>query len=104
MFPPVDERLFRARVAAPEDEYEVFALFAENADHVVGEPCPAAVLVRVGAVRPHGQRGVQEENALLCPFGQIARFWNGAAHVRFEFFEDIDKRRGRFHALFDRKA
>ena len=100
----VDERLFRARVPAPEDKHDVLFFIAYQLDDAVGEPRPAAVLVRVGAVRAHGQRGVEEQNALLCPLGQVARFGDFAPDVVAQFLKDVDERRGRLNALLHRKA
>ena len=100
----VDERLFRAGVGAPKDEHDVLPPLADDADDVVGKPRPAAVFVRIGLVRAHGQGRVQQQHALFGPLGKIARAWQGAAQLVVQFFEDIYERRGHGHALLHRKA
>ena len=104
MFVPVDERLFRARVPAPEDENDVFAPVADELYNAVGEPRPAAILVRVGAVRPHGECRIQKEHALLCPFRQIPAARDGTADVGVQFLEDIDERGRRLRSFAHGKA
>ena len=55
----VDERAFFLRVAAPEDEDEVFALFGQAADDGVGKGFPAQCGVGVGLAGADSEDGVE---------------------------------------------
>ena len=46
-------------VVAPEDEYEVFAIFGEAADHGIGELLPSLALMRSGFARLYRECGVE---------------------------------------------
>ena len=58
--------------------------------------------MRLRLAAAHGEHGVKQQNALLRPAREraSARFF---ARVRFDFFEDIDERRRKLHALTHRK-
>ena len=61
----VDELCFGPRVGAPQHEDEMLALSGQQADGSVCEHFPSLALVRGGLTLANGQRGVQQEHALL---------------------------------------
>ena len=72
MLRAVDMRAFFLRVRAPEHKDDMLACFVHDADDRVGENLPAAFLVRTCLSRLHRQRGIEQQNPLLRPAGQIA--------------------------------
>ena len=86
----VDKRAFFLRVAAPEDEDEVFALFGQAADDGVGKGFPAQCGVGVGLAGTDGEDGVEQEDALFCPVLQAAVVRDAeTGDVVGKFFVDV---------------
>ena len=88
----VDLDAFFLGVFPPEEENEVFLVAREVLDDGVGEGFPAAMLVRPGRIGADGERGIQEEDALLCPVLQVARGRDAEAEVVADFFVDVLER------------
>lgn len=100
----VDEGAFPLGVCSPEDEYQVFFLLGQHSDGSVGKGLPAVILVRSGLMGAYGQRSVQQEDALLCPAGQVAAGGHVGADVTFDFLENVDQRGRKGYAVVHRKA
>ncbi len=62
-------------------------------DNVVGERAPAQFGVRVRGMLAHGERSVEEQDALLCQGVRVSRGGNGAAQIGFEFLIDVAQAR-----------
>lgn len=72
VFMSVDKRAFALRIAAPEHEDEVLPPGVERLDSGIGQFFPTFVLMAPGAMRFHGQGGVEEKNTLLRPRTEVA--------------------------------
>lgn len=69
----VDLRDALARRFAPGQEHDApRARLGHGVDHLLREPLPSFARVAVGRVRAHGQAGVEEEDATICPRGEKA--------------------------------
>ena len=84
-----DERLFRAGIAAPEQENHRLFARIQLADDRIGKDRPAEVLVAVRLRLPHGQGGVEEQHAALRPRHQTAVRRCGHAHIGLQLLKDI---------------
>ena len=104
MLAAIDERCLALSITAPEDEHEVLALVAQRLDHSIGECLPPSLLMRTCLVCSHGECGIEEEYALLCPACEIAcgRYW--FAKIVVYLYEDVAQRRWEWHAVIDREA
>ena len=100
----VDDGTLLLRIGSPEDEYEVVALLAEDADDSIGEHLPAAALMRTRIVGLHGERGVEEQHALVGPTGEVAVGRQGLAEVGLNLLEDVDQRGRHRHTRSHREA
>ena len=100
----VYHRAFLLRVAAPKQENEVFALRRQPCDDRVGEGLPALSLVGTRLVGADGERGVEEQNALLRPAAQTAALGRAAAGVGLYFLKDVLQRGRQLHSVFYREA
>ena len=100
----VDEGSFLLRVSSPKDEHQVFAFFSQRADGRVGELLPALPLVRTGLVGAYREGGVEQQDALPGPSGQVAARRHGLAQVVMYFLENVDQRRGEGDAVVDGEA
>lgn len=60
--------------------------------------------MRTRLMRPHSQRGIEQQYALLSPAGQIARSRNVGSYVILDFLEDIHQRRRKRNTVVHRKA
>ena len=74
---------------APEHIYDGAVLSVDGGDHGVGELLPALSLMRIGLVGPHGEHGVQKQDALIRPFFQITVVGNRTAKVVVKLLIDI---------------
>ena len=63
---------FGCEGTSPQDKHDRVALLVDLADHRIGEPFPAFPTVRMSRVGPHRKNGVQQQNALPSPGGQMA--------------------------------
>ncbi len=68
----VDDRALALGVGTPEHEDEVFAARGKRLHDGVREGFPAVSLVAAGVSGLHGERGVQEEDALVGPGREVA--------------------------------
>lgn len=63
------------------------------------------VLVRACLVCTHGERGVEQQNPLVCPACEVALCGRyGSAKVAIDLFDDIHQRWGHFYALWHRET
>lgn len=65
---------------------------------------PAAPLVTSGSMFAHGQRGVEQQHALLCPAYKASALRHRRAQVVLNLFEYVDKRWRKRHAVAHREA
>src|SRR5712691_3931236 len=89
VFPGVDKRALFLRVAPPEDEHQALALAVEHVDDGVGELLPALVLMAPGFPGFHGERCVEQEDALLRPASKMAVIRRLYPQIIFQLDEDI---------------
>ena len=101
VFARVDERFFAAGIPAPEQKDEVFLVLAQKGDDGVGKPAPAAVCVRICLMRAHRERRVHQQDALFCPFREIARLHDGTAQIVVQFLHHVFQRRGLRNAVMN---
>ena len=86
----VDEGDFGLGLGAPKEEDDVRATFGDEADEGVGEGFPAFAGVREGGVGVDGEDGVEQEDALLGPGGEVAAVdVGGAAEVGLNLGENV---------------
>lgn len=95
-----DARFFGLRVASPKDEGDGVCFLVDEVDDGIGECFPAFIFVGIGLGMAHGQDGVEQEDALFCPCGEIAVVRGADAKVGVEFFVDVDEGWGRRRGAF----
>lgn len=100
----VDYLAFLLCIAAPEYEYEVFALGRELAYDGIGKCLPPVAGMRGGLMLAHGEGGVEQQHALLGPAAQTACGGHGTAGVGLNLLEYVDQRRRHAHTVFDRET
>ena len=100
----VDESAFFLCVAAPKDKDQPVPLRGEAANYGIGKLFPAVPLVRPGLMSAYGERGVEQQHALLRPAAQAAGGGHGAAQVVGYFLKNVLQRRGKSHAVGHREA
>ena len=100
----INQRLFAACVSAPKNKYNVFFMLGNQPNYAVGEPSPAAFGMGVGLVCANAERGIHEQNALVCPFRKVAVFRRWTTDIRFQLLEDIFQRGGIWNAVLYGKA
>ena len=91
-------------VTAPEHEDKVITLFVEGRNGSIGEFLPTFVLMASGAVRLYGKGGVEQQDTLFRPTGEVARCGYRLAEVAVEFLVDIIQRRRYRYPLADRET
>ena len=64
----IDHLALGLRIAAPEQEHQVFALAGEGLDHVIGEAFPTLALVRAGAHLCAFPEGTRSRDGSVGPF------------------------------------
>ena len=104
MFGLVDEDLFFLGEFAPKEEDDVFFACRYLRDHGIGELGPADLGVAHGFVGADGERGVEQEDALLGPMGEVAVVGDGHTDVLVQFLKDVDEGGGRGDGFLDGKA
>ena len=100
----VDEGALVDGEVTPKEEHESLAALGEPLDGAVGEGLPAVALVRAGTVGAHGQRGVQQQDALSRPFLEIAAAGHLEPHIIVQLLEDVLQRAGKRHPVLHRKT
>ena len=74
---------------APKHIDEVLALRGQRANGRISKSLPTQLRVAVGLMGAHGERGVEQQNALLGPARQVARRGDGRAEVVVDFLENV---------------
>ena len=74
---------------APENKGNGLGETGKGEGGVVGEGLPAKIAVTVGLSGGDGQDGVEKEDALSGPTGQVAVGRGGTAEIVFQFAEDV---------------
>jgi hypothetical protein len=64
---PADETLLSLSRGAPEEKDHRLRLVVDGLDDAVRELLPALTAVGVRLTRSHGEDGVEEQDALVCP-------------------------------------
>ena len=85
----VDQRLLFAGGRAPQDEHHSILLLVDRFEHLVGEGFPALFLMRSRSACPHGEGGVEEQNARSSPSLEVAVPRGRNTEVGFEFGVDV---------------
>lgn len=100
----VDELPLALGITAPEHEDQIITLFVEGSDGGIGEFLPAFVLMAASAMRLYGKGGVEQQDTLFRPTGEVARCGYRLAEVAIEFLVDIIQRRRYRYPLADGKT
>ena len=104
MFGAIDDLSLALGVASPKDKHEVFTLGGKMTDDGISESLPSFALVRTGLMGSDGERGVEQQHALLGPTTEGACRGKGTTQVILDFLEDVDQRRGHLDAVLHREA
>src|SRR5690606_3601083 len=88
----IDDPALLLRIAAPQQEYQPFALTVEHFDDVVGESFPALALMRPGTPLLNGQYRIEQQHAPTRPRHQIAMVRWRDAQVALDFLVDVLQR------------
>ena len=67
----------------------MFTFSTDQTDDRIGERFPTTLLMTGSHVGTNGQGGIQKQDTLLRPSGQISRLRNGLAEVCLNLLEDI---------------
>ena len=84
-----EQRLERARVAAPEDRDERPVPHRERADRLLGDGLPALAAVRARVARRDGEDAVEQQDALLRPGREVAVGRLRVAEILAVLLEDV---------------
>ena len=87
----VDEFRLASGITAPEDKHQVFLILAERLDSGICELLPALALMARCLMGTNGKGGVEQQDSLLCPAGQIARGWHRSAEIHLNLLEYINQ-------------
>lgn len=104
VFGLVDEDLFFLGELAPEEEDDMFFAGRHLRDHGIGELGPADLGVAHGFIGAYGERGIEEEDALLGPVSEVAVVGDGHTDILTQFFKDIDEGGWRGDGFLDGEA
>ena len=96
----VDQVALAIGVTAPQQEDDVVLLVTDGTDGCVRQPFPTQVFVAVGLALHHRQHGVQQENTLFGPRGQVSM----AGGQGVGFFQHVGQARWDSHSFADREA
>ena len=97
-------RLLLAGRRPPQDEHDPLRLAVHGLDDRVGETLPALSLVGGGLPGPHGEGGVEQEDALPGPAVEAAVVGAGHPDVAGQLDEDVLERRREGDAGADAEA
>lgn len=97
----VDERCLAACWCTPQEEHEMVAARAEQADDFVGERLPTLPTMAEGLMLSHGEAGVEQEHPLPGPACQVATHGDGGTRLGLYLLKDITQGRRKFHAIID---
>src|SRR5713226_4386802 len=89
VFPGVDKRTLFLRVAPPEHKHQALAFAVEHVDDCVRELLPALVLMAPGFPGFHGERRIEQEDALLRPMGKMSVIRRLDSQIIFQLDENI---------------
>ena len=81
------------RVTPPQQEHHRLRQRLTDAQNLSRDGLPSPVGVTSGASGAYCQGGVEEQDALRGPWGQIGACRHGTAQVRRQFLEDVPQRR-----------
>ncbi len=121
VFAPIDEHLLVAGVASPKQEDDVRTIGGKRLDGSVGECLPTLACMTVGHASLHGERSVEQQDALVGPCAEVAavgqgrgtshRPWIGTRHhhgrlseLAHQFLVDVEQRRREGNARLHREA
>lgn len=90
MLRAVDEGFLRDRIGSPEDEHDPFPSLRYCSDSSIGEVFPSFSLMGCRFSLTDGENSIQEEDALLCPVGEISMS-SFYTEIRIKFFEYISE-------------
>src|SRR6266508_6240720 len=89
VLPGVDKRALFLRVAPPEHEHQALALAVEHFDNGVRELLPTLVLMASSSPGFHGERCIEQEDALLRPVSKMAVIRRLDPQIIFQLDENI---------------
>ena len=87
----VDEFRLASGIAAPEDKHQVFLILAECLDGCIGKLLPAFALMARSLMGTNGKGGVEQQDSLLRPAGQIASGWHRSAEIHLNLLKYINQ-------------
>ena len=100
----VYQRCFAAGKTTPQHIDNMFSVVRKGTYAGIGKLLPAAPLMRCCLMSTHGERGIEQQNALLCPPTQTAGRWHLLAQISLYLLEDVNKRWRRRYPFLYRKA
>ena len=100
----IDKLSFALSIRTPQHEHEVVAVFVERFDSSIGQFLPPFALVTTCVVCFDGERCIQQQYALLCPWGEVSCGWDGFAYISIEFTVYVLEGRRNRYSLFDGEA
>ena len=83
-------------MTAPEQKHQPLTLTIQMFDGLVGKLLPTLLLVGGSLAGFHGKHRIEQQNALLCPMGQVAMGRYLDSQIPMDFLVDIDQRRRGF--------
>lgn len=90
-------------MASPEEEHQKIMLIGECLDDGIRECLPSFAGVGHRLSCTDGECGIEEEDTLLRPAGEVAVIGQGRTDIISYFFEDVHKGRGIPYSSLDRK-
>lgn len=94
-----NQSLLGLSMASPEQESHWSRLLGAGFDYFVGELLPAFFGMAGGLAIFHGERGVEQQDALRSPSRERAMRCRSDAQITLSLFEDIAQTGRDFHAL-----
>lgn len=68
----VDDAALLSGITAPQEEDDVFALLGQCCDGGIGEGLPAFALMAARLSCLYGEGGIEQQNTLIGPMGQVS--------------------------------
>jgi hypothetical protein len=84
-----DHTFFALREGSPQNKNDGLVAGAQNLNHAICEFFPTAVPVRSSMSFLHRKNGIEKQNALIGPGGEVARFRDGYSEIAMKFFINV---------------
>ncbi len=101
---PIDHGCFPTGCTSPQHEDQTASPGIQHFDDPIGELLPPLLPMAVGLMSPHREHGIQQQDALIRPMGEVAMLRNRHTERRVQLLVDVLQRRRNPDPTTDGKA